>query len=276
MATTQTSVQNQDNIILESAKIEYSLVYGGSLINLGLADNVSIKFGSTPRDVQPGNGPAPDVVKGSAAQTAEISADMWELSSQHFEDLTGGLFTKGTVAGTPVAADTDEHAANSTEDGAFTQFRNQQYDESTPTAISIADTANSYVLDVDYRIVKIGTIWGIIWIAGSVYDPTLVITVTYSYTPSSEDYVTVGGTSNQSSISIKVTQIIPRGDIAYDVHNVWEFYKCFQTGDLVTALKNKDDTDPAARIPLVMTAELDAERVAGDQLYKSRRLKVAH
>lgn len=276
MATTQTAVQNQDDILLESAKLEYSLVYGGSLVNLGLADNVSVTFGSTPRDVQPGNGPAPDVVKGSAAQRAEISADMWELSPQSLEDLTGGLFTKGTVAGVEVPGDTDVLAVNTTEAGEFTAFQNQQYDESVPTAISIADTANSYILDTDYRIVKLGTIWGVLWVAGSVYNPALVITTTYTYTPSSEEYVTVGGTSSQASIAAKVTQIIPRTNVAYDIHNVWEFYKCFQVGDLVAALKNKDDTDPAARIPLVLVAELDADRTAGDQLYKFRRLQVAH
>lgn len=276
MSTTQTAVQNQDNILLESAKMEYSLDDGSTMVNLGLADNVAITFGSTPRDVQPGNGPAPDVVKGSAAQTAQIAADMWELSTQHLEDLTGGLFTHGTVAGSAVSGGTEALAADSTEAGGFTAFSGQQYDESTPTAISIADTSNSYVLNTDYRIIKVGTLWGAQWISGGDYDSTLVITVTSSYTPASETYATVGGTSSQSAVYFKVTQVIPRSDVAYDIHNIWEFYKCFQSGDLVSALKNKDDTDPAARIPLTMVAELDADRTAGDQLMKFRRLQVAH
>ena len=276
MATTQTSVQNQDNIILESALLEYSLDGGSTLVNLGLADNVQITFGSTPRDVQPGNGPAPDVVKGSAAQSAEIAADMWELSMQNLEDLTGGLFTQGTIAGTEIAGGTDVLAVDSTEDGGFIAFEVQQYDESTPTAISIADTANAYILNTDYRIIKVGRLWGAQWISGSVYDPTLVITMTYTVTPSSEENATVGGTSAQTAVYFKITQIVPRTDVSYDVHNIWEFYKTFQEGDLVTALKNKDDTDPAARIPLVMAAELDADRVVGDQLMKIRRLQVAH
>jgi hypothetical protein len=100
--------------------------------------------------------------------------------------------------------------------------------------------------------------------------------MTYTVTPSSEENATVGGTSAQTAVYFKVTQIVPRTDVAYDVHNIWEFYKTFQEGDLVTALKNKDDTDPAARIPLVMAAELDADRTVGDQLMKIRRLQVAH
>ena len=276
MATTQTSVQNQDNIILESALLEYSLDGGSTLVNLGLADNVQVTFGSTPRDVQPGNGPAPDVVKGSAAQSAEIAADMWELSMQNLEDLTGGLFTQGTIAGAEIAGGTDVLAVDTTEDNGFTAFEVQQYDESTPTAISIADTANAYILNTDYRIIKVGRLWGAQWISGSVYDSSLVITMTYTVTPSSEENATVGGTSAQTAVFFKVTQIVPRTDVAYDVHNIWEFYKTFQEGDLVTALKNKDDTDPAARIPLVMAAELDADRTVGDQLMKIRRLQVAH
>ncbi|RKZ08424.1 hypothetical protein DRQ25_09135 [Candidatus Fermentibacteria bacterium] len=241
-----------------------------------MADNVSLTFASTPRDVQPGNGPAPDVVKGSAAQSAEISADLWELGMQALEDLTGGLFTKGAIAGTVVTGGVEDIAADTTTDGGFTAFTGQQYDESVPTAIGIIDTSNSYVLDTDYRIIKMGNLWGALWMSGSVYDPTLVISVTSTYTPASEEYTTVGGTSAQTDVFMKVTQIVPRTDVTYDVHNIWEFFKCFQTGDLVTALKNKDDTDPAARIPLTMTAELDSDRAVGSQLMKIRRLQVDH
>jgi len=276
MATTQTEVQNQDNIILESAKLEYSTDGGSTFINLGLADNVQISFNSTARDVQPGNGPTPDVVKGSASQSAEISADMWELSMTHIEALTGGLFTRGTVAGSEVAGNTDVNAADTTEAGAFYAFDLQQYDESTPTAIGIADTANSYVLNTDYRIMKMGDFWGYVFISGGDYDDSLVITATYTVTPSAEEYATVGGTSSQSAVFMRITNMIIRTDVSYDIHNIWEIYKCFQTGDLVTALKNKDDTDPAARIPLSMTAELDPSRTVGDQLMKNRRVTVAH
>ena len=276
MAYSQTNVQNQDNILLESAKIEYSTDGGSTLKNLGLADNVSISFSSTPRDVQPGNGPAPDVVKGSAAQSAEVSADLWELSMTAVEDLTGGLFTKGTVAGTPVAAHAQALAINSQEAGGFQAFDIQSYAGAVPTAISIADTSGAYTLTTDYLVIKVGDLWGVQWVAGGSFDPTKIITITFTTTPSAEENVTVGGTSTQTPVYLKVTQIVARNDVAYDIHNIWELYKGFQSGDLVMALKNKDETDPVGRIPLTIGCELDGTRAAGDQLMKMRRVQVAH
>ena len=90
MAVNQTPGTDVDDIFLESAKIEYSKDSGSTWIDLGLADDVAITFASTKREVQPGNGTAPDRVKGSATQTATITAAMWQLSVQQICDISGG------------------------------------------------------------------------------------------------------------------------------------------------------------------------------------------
>jgi hypothetical protein len=276
MATSQTSVQNQDDILLESAKLEYSTDKGNTFTNLGLADDIAITFSSTARDVNPGNGPTPSVAKGSASQSAQLTASLWELSIKALSDLTGGLFTRTTVAGTEETDRTQELDADTQEDGGFLAFDEQMYDGSSPSSISVADTANTYVLNTDYRVIKVNDIWGVQWIAGTSFDPTLVITITYTVTPSSSESATVGGTSTQSEVYFRVTQKILRTDVDYDVYNIWDLYKGFQSGDLAASLKNKDDTDPVARIPLTMDFSLDEDRDAGDQLYKFTRQQVKH
>lgn len=277
MAVLQTSLQNADNILLESAKIEYSTDNGSTFTDLGLADNVAITFNSTAREVQPGNGATPDIAKGSASQMATITAELWELSTQNYVDLTGGLFTRTTVAGTPLVGTTDVLAADSTEASQFYPFDTQQYDGSTPTSISIADdTPATYVLDTDYRILSVNGVWGYMFISGGDYDSTAVITVTYSVTPAVSETIKVGGSSSQVSVWIRITNLVVRTDVSYDITNVWNIYNAFVEGDIAITLKNKDETDAVARIPISLKGILDDSRTAGDQLYSFTRTKVAH
>lgn len=277
MAVLQTQLQNADDIILESAKMEYSIDNGSTYVDLGLADNVAITFNSTPRDVQPGNGSTPDIAKGSASQMATLTADLWELSLQNYSDISGGLFTRTVTAGTPIVDQNDIHPANTTEASKFYAFDIQQSAGTVPTNISIEDdTPATYVLNTDYRILKVGSAWGYIFISGGSYDPTAIITVEYDVTPASAEKVAVGGSSSQTSIIVRVTNLIVRTDVSYDITNVWTLYNCFLEGDLATAMKNKDETDPVARIPITLKAILDDQRTAGDQLYNLERTQVAH
>lgn len=278
MAVLQTSLQNADNVLLESAKIEYSTDEGSTFTDLGLADNVAITFNSTPREVQPGNGATPDIAKGSATQEATVTAELWELSTQNYADLSGGLFNRSTVAGTPLVDEQDIHQPNTTEHSTFYPFDTQQYDGSVPTNIGITDDSPAtYVLNTDYEVIQVGDTWGYWFLSTSVtYDPTATITVEYDVTPSSSETVTVGGSSSQTSVYMRVTQLVIREDVSYDITNVWELYNCFIEGDLSIALKNKDEADAVARVPITMKAILDEDRSRGDQLYKFTRTQVAH
>jgi len=276
MATNQTAVVNENNILVESGKIEYSKDGMSTWVNQGLADSVGITFSSTPRDVQPGNGAVPDIAKGSAAQSVNMTAELWELSAQNYVDLTGGLFELTTVAGAPITGQEDVLAANTTVASKFYPFDVQMATGAVVTSIVIVDTANTYVLDTDYRILQVGDAWGYMFISGGDYNATLVITVEYSVTPALSETVTVGGSSTQSSVAIRVTQLIVRTDVAYDIMNRWIIYNCFLEGDLATILKNKDETDAVARIPVTIKGELDATRDLKDQLYSFTRTQVPH
>lgn len=277
MAVLQTSLQNADDIILESGQIEISVDDGSNWIDLGLADNVAVIFNSTPRDVQPGNGATPDIAKGSAAQMISLTAEMWELSLQNMVDVSGGLFTLTIVDGTPLVDTTDVHVADSTEAVKFYAFDKQQGTGVVPTAIAIDDDSPStLVLDTDYSIIKSGGLWGYYFISGGDYDATAVITVEYTVTPNLSEKVTVGGSSSQTSIMIRITNTIPRTDVSYDIQNQWLIYNAFVEGDIAVALKNKDEADAVARIPLTLKGTLDDSRLVGDQLYSFERTKVAH
>lgn len=279
MAVLQTSLQDPNNIILESAKVEYSIDDGSNYVDLGLADNVVITFNSTPRDVQPGNGATPDIAKGSASQMGTVTADLWELSTQNYADISGGLFTRTTTAGTPIVDQNDIWAVNTTSVDTFYAFDVQSYDGSVPTNISIDDdTPSTYILDDAYRILQVGSRWGYMFISGGTpaYDPTAIITVEYDVTPSVAEKVTVGGSSSQTSIMVKVTNLIPRTDVSYDIQNEWNLYNCFIEGDLAIAMKNKDETDAVARVPITLKATLDDTRTVNDQLYSFERTQLAH
>ena len=279
MATLQTSLQNADDIILESGQIEISIDSASTWIDLGLADNVAVTFNSTPREVQPGNGATPDIAKGSASQMVSLSADLWELSMTNMVDISGGLFTKTVVAGAPLVDETDVYAADATEVNKFYPFATQQGTGVVPTAIAIEDdTPNTYVLDDSYQIIKVGAKWGYRFISGGTpaYDPTAVITVTYTVTPNISEKISVGGTSSQTSIMIRISNLVKRTDVAYDILNQWIIYNAFVEGDIAVALKNKDEADAVARIPLTLKGSLDDSRTAGDQLYSFERTKVAH
>lgn len=279
MAVNQTPGTDVDDIFLESAKIEYSKDGGSTWIDLGLADDVAITFASTKREVQPGNGTAPDRVKGSATQKATITAAMWQLSVQQICDISGGLFAYFSTAGESTPS-TDELAANSTAADTFYAFEKQQYNGATPTSIAITkdpDDANvALVLNTDYRVLKVGDQWGYMFIAGDKYDATKDMEVDYTVTPAATEGYNVGGKSNQVSYQYKITNYVPtESTVAYDLYNVWTFYKGMQEGDLAFALKNKDEVDPVARIPITIGCELDPSKTAGQQLYKFERQKVS-
>ncbi len=277
MATSQTTLQNPNSVILESAKIEYSTDDGSTFTDLGLADNVVITFNSTPREVQPGNGPTPDIAKGSASQMATVTAELWELSTLNYAELSGGLFNRTTVAGTPLVDENDVHVANATAASLFYPFATQQYNAAVPTNISIADsTPQTLVLNTDYEIVKVGNSWGYWFLTGGLYDATKIITVEYDVTPSVSEKVTVGGSSSQTPIYVRATNLVLREDVAYDISNVWSLYNCFIEGDLAIAMKNKDETDAVARVPITLKAILDGDRAVGDQLYNFNRTQIAH
>ena len=279
MAVNQTPGTDVDDIFLESAKIEYSKDNGSTWIDLGLADDVAITFASTKREVQPGNGTAPDRVKGSATQTATITAAMWQLSVQQICDISGGLFAYYSTAGT-AATPTDEYAANGTAANLFYPFAYQQYNGVTPTSIVVTQdpdgTPATLVLNTDYRVFKVGDYWGYMFITGGSYDATKAIDVDYAVTPAATEGYNVGGKSNQVSYQYKITNYVPtESTITYDLYNVWTFYKGMQEGDLAFALKNKDEVDPVARVPITIGCELDPSRTAGQQLYKFERQKVS-
>lgn len=278
MAVNQTPGTSADDIYIESGKIEISIDGGSTWDDLGLADDVNITFSSTKREVQPGNGTAPDRVKGSATQTATLTASMWQLSMRQICYISGGLFTYYSVAGT-AATPTDEYAANATEAALFYPFASQQYNGVTPTAIVVTQdpdgTPATLVLNTDYRVFKVGDYWGYMFVAGGSYDATKAIDVDYAVTPASEEGFTVGGKSSQTSYMYRVTNTIPtESTITYDIYNYFELYKGMQEGDLSWALKNKDEVDPVARIPITVGFELDSTRTAGQQLMKSGRQKV--
>ena len=108
------------------------------------------------------------------------------------------------------------------------------------------------------------------------YDPTKTITVEYDVTPSVSETITVGGSSSQTSIGIRITNLVIRTDVVYDMQNQWTIYNAFIEGDLATALKNKDEADAVARIPITLKGTLDDSRPIKDQLYKFSRTQIAH
>jgi len=279
MAVNQTAGTNADDIIIESGKIEVSTDGGSTFDDLGLADNVVITFTNTPRDVQAGNGTEPDRVRGSATQSATLVAEMWQLSMLQLETISGGLFNYSAVAGTPVVGQTDTFAANETEAGEFYAFAVQQFDESTPTAIVLTQdpsgTPAVLVLNTDYKVVKLGGLWGYYYITAVTYDATKAQQAVYNVTPSVSTKVNVGGSSSQASYVYRVTNNIPtESGVTYDIYNYFNIYRGTLSGDIVWALKNKDDTDPAARVPMTIAFELDSTRDAKDQLMSIERVKV--
>lgn len=279
MAVNQTPGTDVDDIFLESAKIEYSKDSGSTWIDLGLADDVAITFSSVKREVQPGNGTAPDRVKGSATQTAIISAAMWQLSVQQICDISGGLFTYYSTAGT-AATPTDSYAASATAAALFYPFEYQQYNGVVPTSIVVTQDPDgddtTLTLNTDYQVMKVGDYWGVMFIAGVNYDATKEIDIDYAVTPAAAEGYKVGGKSNQVSYQYKITNYVPtESTVAYNLYNVWTFFKGMQEGDLAFALKNKDEVDPVARIPITIGCELDPTLTAGEQLYTFERQKVS-
>lgn len=132
-------------------------------------------------------------------QNITVKFDQREPALETVRTIIRGTFdTKTTVAGSEVSGYTgQQYAANGTAVDIFYPFEFQNGDGTVPTSISIVQDAASadttLVADTDYIVMKSGDVWGVLFVAGSSYDPTKTQDFTYTYTPTASINLHSGG-----------------------------------------------------------------------------------
>jgi hypothetical protein len=198
-------------------------------------------------------------------ETVEISiASGRVLDFDFIYDLTGGLYEKEAVAGTPVAGE-----AQTIDSGVWVYdevllLENQNGDGSKPAVNSVTGSVDGLLVEVDdYAIVQIPGGWGIA-LNDSVTVTTEVqdIVVNYDYTPNAQTILKRGGVKIIDPIELAFQTVDENGNFVQ-----FFFYKAFTNGADGHGFSPENTAEPIT-MDFVFTAKKDTNRAVGDQLMR--------
>lgn len=204
-----------------------------------------------------------DVYSQVSKETCEIAISSGRVLDFDFiQDITGGLYTKEVVAGTPVTGATQTIPAG----WGYSQislFAHQMGNGASPTVTSVVGSVDgALVAGTDYDVVKLPEVgWGI-----AVNDTTTVTTlaqsilVTYNYTPNSMVTLKRGGIKIMTPIEIAFQTVTSEGDYVQ-----YFFYKCSSSGSDGHGF-GQEGSASVITMDITFSAKQDKNRQVGDQL----------
>lgn len=195
--------------------------------------------------------------------TINISAGKVLDMDKHV-DLTGALFTRVSIAGTPVAGATQDILSGNWAYDQFILIENQNGDGSEITVNSVTlSTDGALVEDTDFFVMKTSQGWGIYIIdSATVTTESQDIEIDYDYTPSASVDYKWGGIATITPIEIKFETETPDGKAV-----VITFYKVFPSGKFGHGFGSENSPEPVLT-DLEFVAKKDTSRSEGDQVMK--------
>jgi hypothetical protein len=198
---------NDDALLIESGNLWVG-DDAGSLVDMGALRNIRFTSEQVSNVINSDN--RGEILR-KVSMPGRIEAELLEPGDvDTLENIFKGIVTKGSVAATPVAGDT-QALASPFVPNTFYEFENQQADGTVPTTISLAGaTDGALTLDDDYHIIQNPNTgkWGVILntVAGGGALSTLsqVVTITYSYTPAAAKTVVCGTSQTATPRYVKI------------------------------------------------------------------------
>ena len=288
MATNQTTAQNPNDIIIGSAKAEYSTDNGNSFVNVGIGDTFAFTEDITPLDSSPDNGTAPNNLKGVASQKGTVSGNLWEYVLSKINAIRGGIDLLTTVASSLVSGEVQTVASGDWSYDIPITLAGQNQSGLVPTINSVTlGTDGAIVEDTDYSVVKNPNgSWAIaIRDSATVTTEDQTVAIDTDYTPSASETLSTGGLSSMTPIWWRFTNLVPDIADAADAaanagiseddqiyrRTIYDFYSCTVNAGDSSNFKSKDDTSPEVPYALSLLADLDDSRDLGDQLKRVKK-----
>ena len=201
-----------------------------------------------------------------STETVELTFDSGRvLDFDMINDLTGGLYTKSVVDGTPVSGAEQVVSSGSWSFDNVFVIENQNADLSEITINSVTGSVDgALVEDTDYFKVKLPEVgWGIYIVdSATVTVEAQDMTVDYDYTPASKTILKRGGTKIITPIELAYQTVDEDGNYAQ-----FFFYKCFTNGADGHGFSPEQTAEPVV-MSLTFTAKKDTNRETGDELMR--------
>lgn len=191
------------------------------------------------------------------------------LNLDYIELVTGGLYSKTTTAGTPVAGATQDVEAGWNYDQVIV-IENQNGDGSEPTVNSVTQdpsgTPVTLLADTDYFMVKLPEVgWGIMVQDTVDSDNSFALEIGYDYTPAAKTKLSRGGVKVIDPIQLAFETLDGN-----DEYVTYYFYKVYTDGNIGHGFSPENSAEPIT-MDLTFTARKDTNRTSGDQLYSVER-----
>jgi len=195
------STVNESLLLRGSGKIEIA-TYGAnpSWLDIGSASGIKVAEALEFVKEESDNAEAIETlsdqaVTGEFNAHSTLSEDMWDI-------LRGSLDDK-----TVTAAEAVEKTKTliGTSAGVWYEFEYQNASGLIPTVASVVGNVTSYAAVDDYNIVKNGSKWGIVFVAGTAYSSAHSIVVTYTVTPAASVTYKSGKNSVVPFFMIRIT-----------------------------------------------------------------------
>ena len=199
-------------------------------------------------------------------ETVEISIASGRVLDFDFVNaLTGGLYTKEVVAGTPVTGYSWTLASGEWFYDKTYLFIEQNGDGSKPTVASVtASTDEELVEDTDYFLTELPEAGWVIVLKDSdtITTEAQDIVVVYGYTPNAQTILKRGGVKIITPIELAFQTVTENGDFVQ-----YFFYKSFTNGADGHGFSPENSAEPIT-MDFTFTAKKDGNRVSGDQLMR--------
>lgn len=199
-------------------------------------------------------------------ETAEIALSSGRVLDLDFIDtVTGGLYTKETVAGTPVTgyAQTVTSGSWVYEGTILLDKQNATLTKNTITSV-VGSVDGPLVADTDYFMTFLPEVGWAIYIKDSTTVTTEVqnIVITYNYTPAAQTILKRGGIKVMTPIELAFQTVAEDGEYVQYI-----FYKCYSNGADGHGFSPENSSEPIT-MDLTFIAKKDENRTNGDKLYK--------
>ena len=205
-----------------------------------------------------------DVRDEVSTETVEVALSSGRVLDLDFiDDLTGGLYNKVIVDGTPVVG-----ASQTIEDGNWVEdqiilIENQNGDLSEPSITSITGGTDGVITEgTDYNLVLLPEVGYGISVKLGVNVTTIAqdLVIVYDYTPAETVTLTRGGVKIINPIELAYQTVAENGDYVQ-----YFFYKCNTNGADGHGFSPENSAEPIT-MDLAFTAKKDTNRTSGDQL----------
>lgn len=201
-------------------------------------------------------------------ETAEITISSGRVLDLDFiNDITGGLYTKTTVPGTPVPGATQTVLSGAWIYDQPMLLEGQNGDGSKPTVNSVTGSVDGVLVeDTDYFITSLpGAGWSIVVIdSATVTTEVQDMDFDYDYTPAAQTSLKRGGVKIITPIEIAFQTTDENGDFVQ-----YFFYKCVSNGADGHGFSPELSAEPVT-MDLAFTAKKDTNRASGDQMMEIR------